>query len=205
MKGLVVAAVALLVAPVLAPAGARAAAPPPGADPVEQLRIAPEGARTGYRRALFPHWVDADGDGCTTREEVLVTESTVPAGTDPANCTVRSGRWDSVYDGVTTDDPADLQIDHVVALAEAWDSGAAGWDTARRRAFANDLEEPAALIAVTGASNNAKSDRDPAEWRPPRPEAWCGFARSWVTVKVRWDLTADAAEAGALRDMLAAC
>ncbi|MGH9042481.1 MAG: HNH endonuclease family protein [Acidimicrobiia bacterium] len=204
MKGLAVAAFALWLAPVVAPFGAQAA-PPSGENPVEQLRIAPEGPRSGYQRTLFPHWVDADGDGCNTREEVLVAESTVPAETDPARCTVLSGRWVSTYDGVTTDDPAGLQIDHVVALAEAWDSGAAGWDTTRRRAFANDLGEPAALIAVTGAANSAKSDRDPAEWRPPRPEAACDFARAWVTVKLRWDLSADEAEAGALRDMLASC
>ncbi|MGH9004284.1 MAG: HNH endonuclease family protein [Acidimicrobiia bacterium] len=179
--------------------------PAPGADPVDGLRIAPEGPRTGYSRSLFPHWVDDDGDGCSTREEVLVAESEVPAGTDPASCRVLSGHWVSAYDGIGTDDPADLEIDHVVALAEAWDSGAAAWDTPRRRAFANDLDEPLALIAVTSAANGSKSDQDPAQWRPPRPEAWCGFARDWVRVKVRWDLTADETEAGALRDMLASC
>jgi uncharacterized protein DUF1524 len=181
------------------------AAPGPSASPVDRLRIAPEGSRAGYSRNLFRHWVDADGDGCDTREEVLVAESTVPARTDPATCAVLAGQWTSVYDGVTTDDPHALEIDHVVALGEAWDSGASAWDAARRRAFANDLDEPATLIAVTSVANQAKNDRDPAQWRPSRPEAWCGFARDWVTVKLRWDLSADEVEAGALRDMLAAC
>jgi hypothetical protein len=196
-------ALALWVAFGVAPVAQAGPGPPPS--PVDQLRIAPEGPRTGYARSLFRHWVDDDGDGCNTREEVLVAESTVPARTDPATCAVLAGQWTSVYDGVMTDDPRALEIDHVVALGEAWDSGASAWDANRRRAFANDLDEPAALVAVTSATNQAKGDSDPAQWRPPRPEAGCGFARDWVTVKLRWDLSADEAEAAALRDMLAAC
>lgn len=181
-------------------------APPPSAgDPLAGLRIAPEGPRTGYDRDLFRHWVDADGDRCDTREEVLISESTSPAQVDPFGCKVVAGDWFSVYDGFSTEQPGDLDIDHVVALGEAWDSGAAGWDPARREAFANDLDHPEALIAVSASSNRSKSDEDPAEWRPPRREAWCQFARDWVTVKVAWDLTADQAEATALRDMLVTC
>jgi uncharacterized protein DUF1524 len=177
----------------------------PSGDLLARLRVAPEGARTGYDRDLFPHWVDADHDRCDTREEVLVAESTTPAKVDPYSCKVLAGDWFSLYDGKSTKNPAGLQVDHVVALAEAWDSGAAGWDTARRRAFANDLDEPAALIAVTGSSNQSKSDHDPAEWRPPRRQAWCAFATDWMTVKAKWDLTADEEEMAALRELLATC
>jgi hypothetical protein len=122
---------------------------------------------------------DSDGDRCDTREEVLITESRTPAQVDPYGCKVVAGDWFSIYDGVVTDQPGDLDIDHVVALAEAWDSGAASWDTNRRRAFANDLDEPAALIAVTASSNRSKRDEDPAEWRPPRREASCQAATRW--------------------------
>jgi hypothetical protein len=115
-----------------------------------------------------------------------------------------AGDWFSPYDGVNVSSPGDLQIDHVVALAEAWDSGAAAWTLERRQAFANDLDEPAALIAVTSASNQAKPDHDPAEWRP-RTDDWCRFASAWVTVKTRWDLTADDREVADLREMLAGC
>ncbi len=101
--------------------------------------------------------------------------------------------------------PAELDVDHVVALAEAWESGAHGWATTRRQAFANDLENPGSLIAVTSAANRAKSDEDPTEWRPPRREAWCSFATDWATVKVRWGLSADAAEVRALEALLSAC
>lgn len=168
------------------------------------LRVAPEGPRAGYRRELFPHWGDAEGDGCNTREEVLIRQSASPAQVDPYGCRVLAGDWTSRYDGVHTTDPADLEIDHVVALAEAWDSGASGWTTARRRAFANDLDHPE-LLAVSSASNQAKSDSDPAQWQPSRAEGGCQYARDWIAVKRAWDLTADQAEADALRRLLATC
>jgi hypothetical protein len=185
------------------------ATPAPAADRdgdlVTRLRVAPEGPRDGYRRDLFPHWADDDGDGCNTREEVLITESRSPAQVDPYGCKVVAGDWLSVYDGLTTDRPEDLDVDHVVALAEAWDSGASSWDDTRRRAFANDLGHPEALIAVTSSSTRAKGDDDPAEWRPARREAWCQFAHDWATTKIDWDLTVDQAEVEALRSMLATC
>ena len=188
----------------LLPACATSPAAAHGDDQLAQLRVAPEGPRAGYRRELFPHWIDADRDGCNTREEVLVAQSATPAQVDPYGCRVVAGDWTSRYDDVRTTDPADLEVDHVVALAEAWDSGASAWTTARRRAFANDLDHPE-LLAVSAASNQAKSDSDPAQWTPPRREAWCRFADDWVTVKVAWDLSADQAEVDSLRDMLAAC
>lgn len=160
--------------------------------------VAPEGSRSGYDRDLFEHWTDDDGDGCDTRCEVLRREqrSDLPG--------LASGWW-SAYDGYTTDDPGELDVDHVVALAEAWDSGAAGWDPARRRAFANDLDTPGALLSVTAATNRSKSDRDPAEWQPPNRDAWCAFGTGWVRTKAAWGLTADPAEVAALRNMLRGC
>jgi hypothetical protein len=168
------------------------------------LRVAPEGPRTDYDRDLFPHWVDTDGDRCNTREEVLIAQSRTPAQVDPYGCKVLTGDWYSPYDNITTTDPTDLDIDHVVALAEAWDSGAAQWTTGRRRAFANDLDEPAALIAVTSTANRSKSDSDPTQWRP-RPDDWCRYATAWTTVKVKWDLSADHAEVDTLQEMLDTC
>lgn len=157
-----------------------------------QLVVAPEHLG-GYDRDRFEHWIDADRDGCNTRCEVLEAERRPSVG------------WVSTYDGFVTTDPRDLEIDHVVALAEAWRSGAHAWDDARREAFANDLDEPAALVAVSSASNQSKADKDPAEWRPPLRGAWCGWARGWATVKVRWGLTVDQRELAALRQVLADC
>jgi Protein of unknown function (DUF1524) len=173
---------------------------------LDQFTVAPESNTGTYRRDLFGgDWVDADNDGCDTRAEVLVAESTTPAQVDPIGCTVLAGDWISLYDGYETSDPNELEIDHVVALAEAWRSGAAGWDPQRRIAYANDLDEPLALVAVTAATNQAKSDRDPSSWQPPSDVAWCDFATAWITVKVRWGLTADQAEVDALRNMLTSC
>lgn len=166
---------------------------------VDQLVVAREGSGAGYDRDLFQHWIDADGDGCETRCEVLETERRTDLPGLPG------GGWLSIYDGYSTDDSSELDVDHVVALGEAWRSGADTWDASRRRDFANDLDEPDALIAVTASTNRSKSDLDPANWQPPNRAAWCQFGLGWVRVKIKWALTADEAEVQALRNMLAGC
>lgn len=156
----------------------------------------------GYDRALFEHWVDEDGDGCDTRQEVLIAESQV----DPVigeGCAVISGRWFSWYDGQTWTDPADVDIDHVVALAEAWQSGAHAWTAVQRRAFANDMVIGASLEAVTDDVNAGKGASDPAEWLPSVATARCDYAIYWVSVKYRWNLAVDADEKQTLDDLLA--
>ena len=163
---------------------------------VGRLAVADEGPRAGYAAALFRHWTDVDGDGCDTRCEVLAAQRR----TDLAG--LPGGGWLSIYDGYTTSDPSELEIDHVVALAEAWDSGASSWDADRREAFANDPDE---LLAVTLATNRSKSDRDPAKWQPPNRDAWCQFGTTWTRVKLKWGLTADPAEVRALQNMLTGC
>jgi len=104
--------------------------------------------RTGYDRSLFRHWIDADGDGCNTRREVLIDEAVVPP-TVGGGCSLIGGRWVSLYDGLVLTDAGKLDIDHVVALAEAWDSGASAWSADRRMRFANDLDVGWSLIAVS--------------------------------------------------------
>lgn len=169
------------------------------------LRVEAEHARTGYDRALFEHWTDADGDGCDTRDEVLIVESVTVVQVTQPGCVLTGGRWSSVYDSVETTDPSTFDVDHLVPLAEAWDSGAWAWDAARREAFANDLELADALVAVTASSNRAKGDQDPAEWQPPNAAVDCWYATAWVQVKIRWDLSADPTEAATLDEMLAGC
>jgi hypothetical protein len=162
------------------------------------LTVAPADPPTGYDPSRFPHWEDVDGNGCDARCEVLARQRRhdLPG--------LASGGWLSAYDGYTTDDPAELDIDHVVPLGEAWVSGAARWDPARREAFANDLVSPE-LLAVTAATNRSKGDRDPASWQPPNDADWCAYASSWVAVKLAWQLSADPAEVAALRNMAGAC
>jgi hypothetical protein len=182
--------------------------PPSGGDPtavLAGLRVAPEGVRAGYQRELFVHWIDADRDACNTREEVLIAESRTAAQVDPYGCKVVAGDWYSSYDGLTFSDPSELDVDHMVPLAEAWDSGAANWDATRRQAFANDLDHPQALRAVSASANRSKSDLDPGQWKPTRDAAWCEYANDWVTVKKAWDLSADQNEVDDLRVMLRTC
>ena len=110
-----------------------------------------------------------------------------------------------LYDGAETDDPADLQIDHLVPLADAWRSGADSWTPERRRAFANDRTSPDTLIAVSGRTNQSKGDSTPDEWLPPDAGSWCAYAEMWVHVKATWDLSVTAPERDRLAELLAAC
>ncbi len=158
--------------------------------------------RTGYSRDLFPHWVDADGDGCSTRNEVLISEADDPV-TVGSGCSLSGGRWYSYYDRVSWTNPSDVDIDHMVPLAEAWDSGARSWTTATRQAFANDLGDSRSLVGVTDNVNQAKGDQDPREWLPTYDQ--CRYVREWVAVKHRWRLTVDSGEKSALSSLASSC
>ena len=170
---------------------------------VASLTVADE-RRAGYERDLFRLWIDADGNGCDTRKEVLLAEAVRPPEVG-SGCRLTGGQWTSHYDGVVVTDASKLDIDHLVPLAEAWDSGAWAWTADRREAFANDLSVPWALIAVTAGSNRSKGDRDPADWMPPLASATCTYVVDWVAVKVRWGLTVDPREQQTLADFASAC
>lgn len=159
-------------------------------------------SRAGYSRALFPLWIDADGDGCSTRNEVLIAEADDPV-TVGSGCSLSGGRWYSYYDRVSWTDTADIDIDHMVPLAEAWDSGAGTWTTATRQAYANDLGDSRSLVGVTDNVNQTKGDRDPAEWLPTYDK--CRYLGEFVAVKHRWRLTVDAAEKSAMSSLAAGC
>jgi hypothetical protein len=159
-------------------------------------------SRTGYSRDLFKHWVDADGDGCDTRAEVLIEEAD-DAPTVGSSCSLSGGRWYSYYDGVSQTSASSLDIDHMVPLAEAWDSGAGDWSASRREAYANDLGDSRSLVGVTASLNRSKGDQDVAEWLPPINE--CRYVKEWVAVKIRWGLTADSAEKSALSSVASGC
>ena len=157
---------------------------------LDALAVADESHADSYDRALFPHWDDVDHDGCDTRCEILTAQR------QP------DGSWFSEWDGATEVDSSLVHIDHVVALAEAWRSGAWAWTPQQRDDFADDH---ANLLAVTAASNIRKSDRDAATWFPSRPEANCLWARTVVVVKGKWSLAVDPAEKAALRNLLITC
>ncbi|WP_416566167.1 HNH endonuclease family protein [Nocardia testacea] len=117
-----------------------------------------------------------------------------------AECRPAAGSWYSAYDEQTVAEPADVDIDHVVALAEAWRSGPANGPEQREQ-FANDVNSPL-LIAVTASSNRSKSDRDPVDWLPPSSGYWCTYAQMWVAVKSTWSLTLQQAEQDKLAQLL---
>ncbi|MFE2096864.1 HNH endonuclease family protein [Streptomyces sp. PTD9-10] len=167
---------------------------------LSQLTVATEN-RTGYNRDLFPTWITISGT-CNTREWILKRDGSNVVTN--SSCTATSGSWYSPYDGATWTAASDLDIDHLVPLAEAWDSGASKWTTAQRQAFANDVTRPQ-LLAVTDNVNQAKGDQDPATWMPSLTSYRCTYVRAWVQVKYYYDLSVDSAEKTALTNYLASC
>ncbi len=130
---------------------------------VRQLRVAVEN-NAGYdRRRYFGHdWIDADRDCRNTRQEVLASEGTgVRYSASSGGCTVSAGTWRSFYDNRTYTSPTQLQIDHLVPIAEAWGSGARTWTQARRVAFFNDLGAAYALNAMPSSLNQSKQASGP--------------------------------------------
>lgn len=175
------------------------AAWPLALDVVAFIPVAKEHSE-GYDRRQFEHWITVGG--CSTRESILIRDSTSPAQVDPFGCRVVAGDWVSPYDGAVWESPADVDIDHVVALKEAWDSGAWAWTAGRRRAFANDLSDRRTLRAVTDNVNQAKGDKDPSNWMPPLQSDWCSYLSDWVSIKARWQLSMDESESGRIRNLL---
>jgi len=170
------------------------------------LKVADE-VRTGYKRTLFKHWITisrAGQVGCDSRKSVIIDEALVKP-TIGKGCTLTGGKWLSIYDNVEVTDAAKLDVDHMVPLAEAWDSGASAWDALKKQQYANDMTDSRHLIAVTGASNRSKSDQDPADWMPTNKAYACDYIANWISIKVRWSLTIDVKEKAALESNLKAC
>ena len=161
-------------------------------------------ATSPYSRSSFKHWIDADGDSCNTRYEVLISESTkkVKIG---SKCKLTGGTWASKYDNVKTTDPSKFDVDHFVPLKEAWQSGANRWNSTTRTAFANDLSFAGSLIAVSASSNRSKSDKDPNNWMPTNKKYHCVYVANWIAVKYRWSLTVDKNEKSFLSSQLKNC
>lgn len=170
---------------------------------LNKLVVADEADSDAYERDLFNHWVSKNSTGCDTRVAVLVEESLTKATL--SGCTVTSGEWKSVYDGKTVTDPKTLDIDHMIPLKEAWESGASKWDSTAREAFANDMAYSESLVAVTAASNRSKSDRDPAGYLPTDNSYRCSYVSKWITVKTKWKMTVDAQEKSAIQTVLNTC
>ncbi|MEY2426570.1 MAG: hypothetical protein QOI61_2142, partial [Actinomycetota bacterium] len=119
----------------------------------------------GYGRYRFGAWVDEDGDGCTNRDDVIISQAQESVSrTNP--CEIVSGIWQSLYDGATVNAPDAIVVDHVVGLAEAWRSGARDWTDAERNTYLNDVKRAGFVLAVSDASRTDKDGRDPSDWLP---------------------------------------
>jgi hypothetical protein len=156
-----------------------------------------------YDRKDYRHWIDADGDCQNARHEVLIEESLEPVTyKDQGNCKVATGLWRGPYTGELIRDASKLDIDHLIPLKEAHESGGFAWSNERRSQFANDLSSPESLVATTARANRSKGAKDPSEWLPKDETFYREYARAWIAVKLKWGLTADAAEIAVLRQIL---
>jgi hypothetical protein len=164
--------------------------------------VVAEDKNTGYKRSAFKHWIDADRNGCNTRAEVLIQEAIIKPKIGP-KCKLTGGKWLSAFDGKTITNASQLDVDHMVPLAEAWRSGAWKWTSAQRQSFANDLENSEALIAVTASTNRSKGDKDPSLWMPAEDQ--CVYIQNWISIKIKYSLTADSQEAEKLNSVVSTC
>ncbi|MFI6454319.1 HNH endonuclease family protein [Streptosporangium amethystogenes] len=210
MKRVVAAAFAALTAILVTfslTAGTASATPPnipsaaTAAGRLATLTVAAETNQSSYDRSLFNHWITISGT-CNTRETVLKRDGVGVVVN--SSCAATSGSWYSPFDGATWTAAGDVDIDHMVPLAEAWRSGAYAWTSAQRQSYANDLGGPE-LWAVTDNVNQAKGDQDPSTWQPPLSSFRCTYARAWIQVKYYWKLTLQSSEKSALQSMLATC
>ena len=194
-------------APTVAPTPGLAATPEVPSATQLSIAVAPvPGAVPDYDRGEWRHWVDEDSDCQDTRQEVLVAESvSLVVYEDSRQCRVASGTWVGPYTGEQLDDPRGLDVDHMVPLGNAHQSGGWAWSDAKKRQYANDLSYDNHLIAVQASANRSKGSKSPASWKPPDLGYWCQYAIDWTVIKDTWELTATEPEAEALGEMLDTC
>ena len=171
------------------------------------IRVAPIPSTVPeYSRQDWKHWTDDDRDCQNARNEVLIEESiaTVTFRTDD-NCRVSTGQWLAPYTNTVVTDPGKLDVDHMVPLGNAHQSGAWDWPDERKQLYANFLDDTQHLIAVTASANRSKGARGPDEWKPEDESYWCQYAIDWATIKNTWNLTVTEPEYRALADMLVTC
>jgi hypothetical protein len=158
---------------------------------------------SGYVRTKFELWT-SHPDGCDTREKVLIRDAIVTPHVG-AGCYLTDGEWRSPYDGVTTRNPTDVQVDHMVPLAAAWGAGGWRWTPATRRDFANDLGTRYDLLAVSGHANESKSDQSPDQWLPPKASFDCRYMADYTAVLWRWRLAINPTQKDFLTEHLRQC
>lgn len=177
---------------------------------LETLPVKGRAPKTGYTRAQFgPAWADVDRNGCDTRNDILKRDlSAITFRAKTRNCVVESGTLVDRYSGETISfvkgnlSSMDVQIDHVVALSNAWQTGAFKLSAIERKALAND---PLNLFAVKGRLNSQKGDGDAATWLPPLKSFRCTYIAQQIAVKAKYSLWVTTPEKAAMTSILSAC
>jgi len=177
---------------------------------LESLVVKGRAPKTGYTRAQFGQtWADVNRNGCDTRNDILqrdLTNLSFRSGT--RDCVVESGKLIDPYSGITINfvkgvkSSMEVQIDHVVALSNAWQTGAFKFALEKRTQFAND---PDNLLAVQGRLNSQKGDGDAATWLPPLKSYRCTYVSKQISVKAKYGLWVTAPEKAAMKNILAKC
>ncbi|MBT1173190.1 HNH endonuclease [Bifidobacterium sp. MA2] len=184
----------------------------PAADALAKLTVDDSQSGRGYDRDAFGYReTDDDGNGCDIREDILardLKDVTYKSVTGHGSCQVKSGTLDDPYTGKTihftrgVETSTAVQIDHVVALENAWQSGTSSWDSARRRQFGND---PYNLLAVDGPANQDKGSASAAYWLPTNSAYRCEYVARQIGVKTKYSLTVTSAEKDAMLAVLHTC
>jgi hypothetical protein len=177
---------------------------------LEKLAVKGRAPKTGFDRSQFgPEWSDVDRNGCDTRNDILyrdLTSKVFKSGTH--GCVVLSGTLSDPYSGEKISfvrgvgSSMDVQIDHVVALSNAWQTGAFKLSYDKRLALAND---PMNLLAVKGRLNSQKRDGDAATWLPPRKDIRCAYVAQQIVVKAKYGLWVTPPEKAAMVSLLEKC
>jgi hypothetical protein len=173
---------------------------------LNNLEVKGRAPKTGYARSQFPHWSDPDRNGCDARNDTLkrdLTNITYKVGT--RDCKVIAGQLLDPFSGKVITFLATkvvIDIDHVVALSNAWQTGAAYFDKNKRSQIAND---PLNLLAVDSKLNRQKGDGDAATWLPPSKEFRCEYVARQVAVKAKYGLWVTKPEKVAIDKILSTC
>ena len=173
---------------------------------LNKLEVKGRAAKTGYTRAQFPHWSDPDRNGCDARNDILkrdLTNITYKEGT--RDCKVIAGQLLDPFSGkviIFSPTKVVIDIDHVVALSNAWQTGAAYFDKSVRTQIAND---PLNLLAVDSKLNRQKGDGDAATWLPPNKSFRCEYVARQVAVKAKYKLWVTEPEKVAITKILSNC
>ena len=173
---------------------------------LNQLEVKGRAPKTGYSRAAFTHWSDLNRDGCDSRNEILKRDLTqIIFKTGTRDCKVISGQLLDPFSGKTlifSSSKSTVDIDHLVSLSNAWQTGAAYFDKKTRESLAND---PLNLLAVDAKLNRQKGDGDAATWLPPLKSFRCEYVAIQVAVKAKYLLWVTSAEREAIIKVLDNC